>query len=576
MNIFFVDFGSTFVKFAVYDSVGREYICAEKRPFPDPCVCNEKHFEVSESSIRELIFSVFDFAAFHECRCAYISVQMHGYLIRGSDGSMSNYISWRDSTGNTEGMNVDFFNRGTSLKSNLPFVKLYREENKDKEFFTLGSYVAYLLTGRNITNKTDGCASGFFNVATLMPEDVSGLKLPIISNEVMVIGRWNGISVYTPMGDHQISYFGSGAGDDSYLINIGTATQISCLEQKMYTYEDCEARPYFTNGRLITRTGLTGGSKLYHGEDPQKLCKELVSAIKQLPQRNHAVIGGGGSAAIFPYLQEVLAELGISCRLSGGNIGMEGLRLMSETQKTKIGTMLSEIAFSNFPIILKNADIDFFIIDCEHGAFDYHVLSELITKAKLVGIKAIVRIGDNRREFITKLADMGASGFLLSMTGGAEDISTVVKYAKYSPVGKRGISTTRAHTLYNPPKLSEYMQNANCEMKIYAQIETAEGVSNAASILAVNGVDGVFIGPNDLSDDLDCIGDIEPVKECISKIANAAEHIGKPWGIITSNPQLIEYSTVHGVNMVSCGSELNMLIDGCRRLTQKVNGGVEN
>ena len=76
------------------------------------------------------------------------------------------------------------------------------------------------------------------------------------------------------------------------------------------------------------------------------------------------------------------------------------------------------------------------------------------------------------------------------MTNTADDIKKVVEYAKYAPVGKRGISTMRAHTLYAPPSLCEYMPLANERIKVYAQIETVSGVVNIEEILSVNGVDG--------------------------------------------------------------------------------------
>ena len=250
--------------------------------------------------------------------------------------------------------------------------------------------------------------------------------------------------------------------------------------------------------------------------------------------------------------------------------------MIANSNKIEAGTMLSEIGFTNFPIILKNNKMDFFIIDCEHGAFDFSVLSSLIVKAKLVGIKAIIRLGDNRREVITKLADAGATGFLLPMTNCAEDIREVVKYAKYSPIGKRGLSTTRAHTLYNPPELKNYMKSANENMRIYAQIETMEGVNNIQSILDTEGVDGVFIGPNDLSDDCGCIGNTEPIKKCIETVGKAVQQMQKQWGIITANKELLDFSVSCGVNMISCGSELNMLIDGCKKIKKTILDYEEN
>lgn len=566
MKVFLADFGSTFVKYSVYDDSTEEFILNGKIPFPEPCIHDNGRYEIGENEIRNIVYAVFEAASENRCGRAYVCTQMHGYLLRSPDGSISNYVSWRDKTGDTSKVSVDFAVRGTSKKPNLPFIKLYGTNHAGDEFFTLGSYISYLLTERNAAHSSDLCASGFYDAETLTVPDSLGIYMPEAFSEIVPLGTWKGVLIYTPVGDHQASYLGSNAGEDAYLINIGTATQISCVTDNTSPEAGCEARPYFNGKRLMTVTGLTGGDELFCGASEEKLYRELLSATTILPKKNKGVIGGGGGKAVFERLSDVLSEQGIILKESASNIGILGLRKIADEQRLSIGVMLSEVPFTNFPIILKNTGIDFFMIDCEHGAFDFHTLAELLVKSRLAGIKAIVRIGDNRREYITKLADMGASGFLLSMTGTPEDIKAVVKYAKYSPIGKRGISTTRAHTLYAPPKLSDYMRSANSEMKIYAQIETAEGVANAKDIMEVKGVDGVFIGPNDLSDDIGCIGDTAPVKDCISKVANAAYSTNKPWGIITGDKALTDHSLSQGVNMISRGSELNMLIDGCKNL----------
>lgn len=236
----------------------------------------------------------------------------------------------------------------------------------------------------------------------------------------------------------------------------------------------------------------------------------------------------------------------------------------------KIGTMLSEVAFENFPIIVKNSGMDFYIIDNEHGAFDYGVLAGLIMNSKLVGIPAIIRLSDNSRMNITKFMDMGATGLLLPMTNSTEDIKKVVEYAKYAPVGKRGISTTRMHTLYNPPELREYMRTANSINKIYAQIETRQGVLNSKEILSAEGVDGVFIGPNDLSCDLNCIGENESVFRCIEEICKNAKEQNKECGIITTDRDYIDFASKCGITSISYGSELNMIINSCNKIRKEL------
>lgn len=236
----------------------------------------------------------------------------------------------------------------------------------------------------------------------------------------------------------------------------------------------------------------------------------------------------------------------------------------------KIGTMLSEVAFSNFPVILKNCGFDFVLVDTEHGAFDYSTLLDIAMKSKLAGLDCIVRLPDNSRRDITKMMDGGMTGLLLPMTNTPEDIKQVVKYAKYAPVGERGISTTRIHTLYNPPKLELYMKQANEYTKIYAQIETVKGVENCYDIMSVEGVEGAFMGPNDLSCDLGILGgDQKPLYDAIVKMGEAAKKAGKPWGIITTKQELIDFAKENGATLLSYGSELNMMIDSAKKIVKE-------
>ena len=244
--------------------------------------------------------------------------------------------------------------------------------------------------------------------------------------------------------------------------------------------------------------------------------------------------------------------------------------MIAENNGIRVGTMLSEICFSNFPIIAKNAGLDFVIVDNEHGYFDYSDIAQLAVKASLVGLDLIVRIGDSSRGHITKLADMGVNGFLLPMTNTPEDIQKVIRYAKYPPIGERGVSTTRAHTLYDPPPLLDYMAAANKKMNIYAQIETLSGVEHVAQILSVPDVCGIFIGPNDLSVDMQCIGNQSELIRMIERIAAGARAAGKPFGIITGDPTLIHASLEKSVSMISVGSELNMLINGCKKIKEDI------
>ncbi|NLK72899.1 MAG: hypothetical protein GX285_07780 [Clostridiales bacterium] len=237
------------------------------------------------------------------------------------------------------------------------------------------------------------------------------------------------------------------------------------------------------------------------------------------------------------------------------------------------GIMLSEVPFGNLPIMMKNAGFDFFIIDCEHSGFDYKDIARMIITSKLCGIKAYIRLPDNSRRDITRFLDMGADGLLLPMTNILDDIRQVVKYAKYDPKGKRGISVFRAHTFYNPPNMIEYMARANENVKVFAQIETKEGLNNLDEIISCDGVDGIFIGPNDLACDLKCLN--EPtstlILNAISNAVQKSKEYKKLCGIISSNTELLKYSKAQGMSAFCVGSELSILIQGLQSTSHKID-----
>ena len=226
------------------------------------------------------------------------------------------------------------------------------------------------------------------------------------------------------------------------------------------------------------------------------------------------------------------------------------------------GTMLSETAFAHLPVLIRNAGLKFFIVDCEHGPFDLREVSALVMNARLVGVKCFVRIPCIERENIIKFMDMGANGLILPMTNGAADIARVVEYAKYPPVGRRGVSTTRAHTLYDPGRLCDVMAAANERTQVFAQIETQAGCDHLWEIVNVCGVDGVFIGPNDLSVDIGLAdGPSNEIEMRIREIVRVANKAGKQAGIITTVERYIAAFVESGGQYISFGSELNAFKD---------------
>lgn len=198
------------------------------------------------------------------------------------------------------------------------------------------------------------------------------------------------------------------------------------------------------------------------------------------------------------------------------------------------GTMLTVFDNPDIVRICKVIGFDYIIIDNEHGCIDYAKAAGMIGMARVIGLPCLVRLPDNRREAVLKYLEMGSDGFLLPNCDTAEQAAVLVGHAKYAPQGNRGVSMLRAHAGYEKvPSVVDYMREANENGVILCQIESSRAVEAVEDILAVDGVDAVFIGPNDLSQSYGLMGQFDhpTVVGAIDTVAAAAARAGKHSGI---------------------------------------------
>lgn len=225
------------------------------------------------------------------------------------------------------------------------------------------------------------------------------------------------------------------------------------------------------------------------------------------------------------------------------------------------GIMLSELYVPNLARLLAKCGYDYLLIDCEHGYFDMTEVASIIAVADGCDLPVVVRVRGVDRAVIAKYLDMGATGILLSDVAGAQEARELVNICCYAPRGDRGLSTFRAHTGYQKGSLEETMRRANESVVVICQIESPGAVRDAAQILAVDGMDGVLIGPNDLTQRLGLAGqyDHPQVLSALQQVAKAAADAGKWSGIITANHGLLSTCADLGMSCFSLGSELSAL-----------------
>ncbi len=212
---------------------------------------------------------------------------------------------------------------------------------------------------------------------------------------------------------------------------------------------------------------------------------------------------------------------------------MAGLKQRLRAGEQILGTMVTTFACPDIARLLQNAGFDFFIVDCEHGAFTTREVANILAEARGIGMPGLVRIPEMRREHALKFMEMGASGLLLPNTESADQARMLVDCAKYAPMGHRGVSLSRPHTDFKKVNGPDYMKQSNEDTLLLCQIESRAGVEHIEEIVAVEGIDVAFIGPNDMTQDygkLDHFDDPEIVA-AFERVIAAAQAAGKFSGV---------------------------------------------
>ncbi len=242
--------------------------------------------------------------------------------------------------------------------------------------------------------------------------------------------------------------------------------------------------------------------------------------------------------------------------------------IQKREDRAVVGAFLSEIGAPNLIRLMQASGLDYVIVDCEHGYFDFSQVAAIAAVGNGIGFPIVVRVPNVSRDCIQKYLDAGVDGILVPMLETVEQAKALVHFGKYMPEGGRGISTMRPHSNYNPGKLTEYMEKANKGIMLFAQIETKLGVENAEKIAAINGIDALLVGPNDLACDLGTVGDFQTpeIQECFKKVVAACEKAGKPSGIIASDVKFLRECEALGMTLFSCNSELGLLKSGIQSM----------
>lgn len=214
------------------------------------------------------------------------------------------------------------------------------------------------------------------------------------------------------------------------------------------------------------------------------------------------------------------------------------------------------------------AGLDFVILDNEHSPIEAETTARLVCAAERRNITPLARVREISRPAILKLLDVGVQGIIIPDVHSAAEVKRVVDYAKYAPVGQRGFCPSRKDGwgTDTPAGVLETMAHFNGETLVIPQCETTEALADIENIAAMDGVDGIFIGPFDLSISMGLPGAFEEqhFKAALTRIQQACRQAGKPCLIFAGDGAAAGARLAQGFDGVAIGLDATMLITGVR------------
>ena len=214
--------------------------------------------------------------------------------------------------------------------------------------------------------------------------------------------------------------------------------------------------------------------------------------------------------------------------------------------------------------IIGRAGFDFLLIDGEHAPFDETGLRNALIACDNTPSEAVVRVRANEEPRIKLALDLGAMGVMVPMVNSVDDARQAVNAAKYPPLGGRGLGPWRAADYYRG--YDDYVARADAETALIIQIEHRRAVAAIDDIIAVPGVDAIFIGPADLTASLGRGTDTgnPDTMAAIERVAESCRAAGMAMAIDAANPEAIARWGALGFRFFTISMDVEYLDAGAR------------
>jgi 2-dehydro-3-deoxyglucarate aldolase len=246
--------------------------------------------------------------------------------------------------------------------------------------------------------------------------------------------------------------------------------------------------------------------------------------------------------------------------------GKSILKKKLQNKELSIGSWLT-IPHQAVIEIMSTAGFEWLTIDMEHSPISIETIMNLIGHIQGNGMQALVRVSKNEEVAIKRVLDAGADGVIVPMIKNKEEAIEAVSFVKYPPLGKRGVGLNRAQKYGTA--FDTYQDWVKNNAVVIAQIEHIDAVNNLEDIFSVPGIDGIIVGPYDLSASMGFPGeyDREDVKEALERIDIVAKKLNKPLGfhIVESDHSKILEKINKGYSFLAFSLDFFFLGDKARQ-----------
>jgi 4-hydroxy-2-oxoheptanedioate aldolase len=222
--------------------------------------------------------------------------------------------------------------------------------------------------------------------------------------------------------------------------------------------------------------------------------------------------------------------------------------------------------------LAKTAGFDSLYVDLEHSSLSLETTGQICIAALQAGIAPFVRVP--QLELAQRVLDGGALGIIVPDVRSAAQARDAVRAAKYPPLGERGFATALPHFQFRSMPANEQYAALNTATMVIVQFESADSVDRADEIFAVEGVDLVLFGTNDMTADMGIPGEYDHprVRDAYARAIAAAKKHGKHVGVggLGGRPKLVADFVKMGARYVSTGTDLGFLLSAATASAHQV------